>query len=159
MATPGSEPGLLLYLAWLPKPLVGIAPGALAIVGLLAAIFHLVRHAQSRSDPSNARALAFLSASALLPIVWLGLTIHAESRYIFLPMILLIAAGAVTLTAYARRQLAGLVVLGVIAGALLVTVVKNATDGSAAGRTIRWAELAGRSPLVSVCRRRAEGAR
>jgi hypothetical protein len=100
-AYPGA--GLVQYLAWLPAPLVGIVPAAIAVIGLAGAVHRLVLAGRRREWDAGARAIALLTLPAVLLIGVLGLLQLPQGRYIFLPMVLLIIAGSGFAVAAARR--------------------------------------------------------
>ena len=85
---------LVAYAAWLPWRLAGPLPAAAATLGLAGAVRRLVHAAVQRRWSPHVRGPAFLLIVALVQVLGLG-SIHAESRYVLLPMMLLCVAGSV----------------------------------------------------------------
>ena len=78
--------GLLYYAANFLGEAAGPIIGPLAIIGLLVAAIDLAQGSRSWR--------AILAVSGTAQILWLGLTVHGEPRYIFFPLLLLAMAGA-----------------------------------------------------------------
>ena len=85
--------GLLTYARGWFGEAAGPIMGGLAIIGLAAGARDLLRGRRS-----SWRAVMALAGAG--QIVWLGLTIHAEPRYIFFPVLLLAVAGADAVAAW-----------------------------------------------------------
>jgi len=96
-ASGGDGLPLLSYAAWFPWRLIGPLGAAVAAVGIVA----VVRHAGSRGFAR------FIGVAALVPIAVLGTLVHAEPRYILVPMSLLVIAGSVELSALLSRRAPG----------------------------------------------------
>lgn len=92
-AYPGEA--LVTDLSWLPANLVGPLGAVVAILGMAATVFAIVRCARVRGWDRLGRAMAFLAVPAAIQIVILGMTILPQARYIFFPMACLMIAGCV----------------------------------------------------------------
>lgn len=116
---------LLDYVAWFPWSLLG-PPGALvATAGIIGILRSLA------STPANGverRLAKFIGLSVALQLVVLGTVIHAEPRYVLFPMILLVVAGAATLSptvdaltrsSHARRALGAVLGASMVLGAVV----------------------------------------
>ena len=111
------------YLAWFPWQLMGPLGAILAATGVVAIGRTLVRGIRTTATPQSSLHV-FVGTAVTIQFAVLGTVVHAEPRYLFLPMILLIISGAVALASPLARYLAdqrrvaiGGVMLGV--GALL----------------------------------------
>ncbi|HSM38065.1 MAG TPA: glycosyltransferase family 39 protein, partial [Candidatus Limnocylindrales bacterium] len=145
-AYPGA--GLVQYLAWLPSGLIGPVAGAVAVIGLLGGIVRLVSAARRGSWDPSARAAAFLLVPALLLIGVLGAFQLPQSRYLFLPMVLLVIAGAAAIVDVARApsQLArpaSVVVVAVLGLALVGSAVTMPARSDARAAVYEWLRDAG----------------
>lgn len=133
--TAGQLP-LVQYLVLFPWRLMGPLGAALAAVGIVTLVWSLGSVRRSGSGSFAPGPAVFLGAGALLQMAILGSVIHAEARYVFLPMILLIIAGAVG-TASAARNLRPGTAMAVFS---VVSLVVLALGG---GLTVREVRLRG----------------
>ncbi|HVE75625.1 MAG TPA: glycosyltransferase family 39 protein [Actinomycetota bacterium] len=87
--------GLWQYMRWFPSRLAGHVAGILMLAATVALLKSLRRAAGSGGalNPER-RAVLFLAIPAFLQILYLGLTHHAEERFLFFPVALLVIAGA-----------------------------------------------------------------
>jgi hypothetical protein len=121
--------GMVQYLAWLPAPLFGIVPGAIAVIGLVGAAHRLALAGLRREWEARSRAVSLLVLPALLLIGVLGLVQLPQGRYIFLPMVLLVIAGSGFVADAARKPgMAGRTVSLVLAAALGAALVGSALE-------------------------------
>ncbi|HEX6129454.1 MAG TPA: glycosyltransferase family 39 protein [Candidatus Limnocylindria bacterium] len=88
---------LVQYVAWLPGPLMGLVPAALAVLGLAGAAYRLAGAAARGRWDAGARCLALLVLPALIQVAVLGLAVLPQGRYIYFPLVLLAVAGVVVL--------------------------------------------------------------
>jgi 4-amino-4-deoxy-L-arabinose transferase-like glycosyltransferase len=127
-ATGPSAPGdgLLEYLDAFPAPLAGLLPAAFMVLGLGGWSHRLVAAVAHRSMSRRTRALTLLVVAAVFQVVVLGLTIHAEPRYVYLAVVLLVIGGSLVLTDAARaRGRLGAAVLAVAGLAAAVALAVN----------------------------------
>jgi len=112
---------LLSYAAWFPWRLIGPLGAAVAAIGIVA----IIRHAGSQAFAR------FIGVAAVVPIAVLGTLVHAEPRYLLVPMTLLVVAGSVELSALLSRRtpgralnaaLIGVAVAGLVLGAAVTAV-------------------------------------
>jgi 4-amino-4-deoxy-L-arabinose transferase-like glycosyltransferase len=118
----GTE-ALVAYLAMLPAQLMGPLAGALAVVGLIAAV------REAGSSAAEARFARFTGIAAVVPMVALVVSSHAEARYAFAPVALLAVLGATRLVAWAHRlviarpalriAVAGIAAAGLVGGSVM----------------------------------------
>jgi hypothetical protein len=87
--------GLRGYLEQLPADLAGWPAAVAAIAGLLALARHLGRSARTGGLTVRARGLVFLLLPAVAHFVLMGLAAPAETRFVLLPLALLIIAGGI----------------------------------------------------------------
>jgi hypothetical protein len=140
--------GLVQYLAWLPSTLVGIVPGAAAVLGLTAGAYHLAGAALARRWTARARAYGLLVIPAVLQIGVLGLLTLPQARYIFLAMVLLVVAGGmavVDLAAGLRSGRRAALAAAAAAAAVALTVSGLLMPGTAQTRAafLFWQRQAG----------------
>lgn len=82
--------GLIQYIKWIPEELSGRVAGTLMIIGGLFTIVSLFFH--KHLSPKNVQAL-WLGFIGVISMSLTGLLVHAEHRYVFLPIILLSGVG------------------------------------------------------------------
>lgn len=86
--------GLGTYLAGIPRAMGGFIAGAMMLAGIGAAIGTAVGARRENRWSTRERATALIAGVALADIVALGLTAHAETRYVLFPITMLIITGA-----------------------------------------------------------------
>jgi hypothetical protein len=128
--------GLVTYLREWFGPAAGPVLGGLALVGLVAGARDLL----SGRRGSWRVVMALAGAGQ---IVWLGLTIHGEPRYIFFPILLLALSGADAVAAWLGRRSPNARRLA-IAGGLTVSAVAAAVVFALTLRTVQRMEEADR---------------
>jgi hypothetical protein len=128
--------GLVTYLREWFGPTAGPVLGSLALVGLVAGARDLLSGRRG-----SWRAVMALAGAG--QIVWLGLTIHGEPRYIFFPILLLALSGADAVAAWLGRRSAN-VRRFAIAGGLTVSAVSAAVVFALTLRTVQRMEEADR---------------
>jgi hypothetical protein len=96
--------GLVRYIAWWPYVLAGPIAAIFMTAGIVVAI--------GKRSP----AAAFLVIPAVLDIVFIGVTEHADRRFIFFPVALLCIAGSIAITSLLNAR----VVAASVVGAALV---------------------------------------
>jgi 4-amino-4-deoxy-L-arabinose transferase-like glycosyltransferase len=140
--------GLVQYLAWLPAELIGFVPGLAAVLGLVAGASHLARAVRRRGWDTRSRALGLLVIPALAQSLLLGLVALPQQRYVFLPMVLLVVAGALAAARVgAERGRPGRLAVGLVAAAGVIALLWSGVNmpSRAAGRTafMEWERRAG----------------
>lgn len=85
--------GLVDYAAMFPVELAGPAGAVVTAIGLVWALWKSGQFLFGRRDPDH-RAALFILVVVVVAVVPLGLVAHGEPRFVFLPVWLLIAAGA-----------------------------------------------------------------
>lgn len=90
-AYPGEA--LVRYVEWFPRRLAGPLAAGFMTLGLVGWAWYLLR-GRRRDHDAVGRALTLLVVPAMLQVVVIGFISHPEGRYIFLPIILLLVAGA-----------------------------------------------------------------
>ena len=128
--------GLVTYLREWFGPTAGPVLGVLALVGLVAGARDLLSGRRG-----SWRAVMALAGAG--QIVWLGLTIHGEPRYVFFPILLLSLSGADAVATWLGRTSAGLRRFA-IAGGVMVSAVVAAVVFAVTVRTIQHMEEADR---------------
>ena len=137
-ASGGDGLPLLSYAAWFPWVLIGPLGAAIALLGVVAAIWRWSASPFAR----------YIGVAALVPILVLGTLVHAEPRYLLFPMVLLVALGSVEVgraldhRSRGRGMNAALVVLAVaclvLAAAATLMEIRYRAD------TFDWKREAGR---------------
>jgi Dolichyl-phosphate-mannose-protein mannosyltransferase len=140
--------GLVQYLAWMPVELIGLVPGLAAVLGLAVGAGHLIRAAARRGWDSRARSYGLLVIPAAIHAGVLGLVALPQQRYLFLPMALLVVAGAVAVARVAvERGRVGRLAFGAVAlaGVAALTWSGITMPARADGRTafMEWERRAG----------------
>ncbi|HET6379499.1 MAG TPA: hypothetical protein VFH63_00485 [candidate division Zixibacteria bacterium] len=133
--------GLLEYLDAFPAPLAGLLPAAFMVLGLAGWVHRLAQAGRRRAVDPGARALTLLAVPALFQVVTLGLTIHAEPRYVYSAVVLLVIAGSLLVTDAARardRPGRGVLVTVGLAAAVSMAVNLVAVPQLARDRTRDW---------------------
>lgn len=81
--------GLVQYIRWLPEEIGGWPLGVLAIIGAMATpLFIALKPLRRGYMP-----LAWIGAIGIATFILTGLLVHAEARYVFFPMVLLMIVG------------------------------------------------------------------
>lgn len=112
--------GLSTYLRWFPANLAGRISGAAMLVGTGLLLVALARSLWRRTLASHDRATIFVGAVAWLSLVATGLTAHAEPRYVFLTIMLLLLLGSEAALLAARWLPRPLLLAALVAAAAVV---------------------------------------
>ena len=137
-ASGGDGLPLLSYAAWFPWVLIGPLGAAIALLGVVAAIWRW-------SESPFAR---YIGVAAFVPILVFGTLVHAEPRYLLFPMVLLIALGSVDVARALERRPRGrglgasLVALAV--GCLVLAAAATLLEIRYRADTFDWKREAGR---------------
>lgn len=116
--------GLVQYAAWLPWDLVGTVAAFVAVVGLLGGGYRLLEAGVRRRWDAGARATTLLVVPAVLHVGVLGLFQLPQARYLFLPALLLIAAGSVvTVDALRARARVGRAAAAAMGAAVVLSLL------------------------------------
>lgn len=91
--------GLIDYIRWLPSELGGWVFGITAIIGIIVTIIIIFR----KDLRQNYVSLLWIGSIGLLNFILTGLLVHAEARYVFFPMILLVGTGIAGTYCWARN--------------------------------------------------------
>jgi small basic protein len=131
---------LLQYLGWFPFQLLGPAGAAVALVGVGTILTTLLGAAIQRRVPDPFVAYMGIAVAAQLAV--LALQIHAEPRYLFVPMLLLVITGArriaVVVRPWASRRI-GLAAAAAAATMLvLVALVSTSAEVQRRGQSYDW---------------------
>jgi 4-amino-4-deoxy-L-arabinose transferase-like glycosyltransferase len=121
------------YLGWFPSALLGPLGATVAVIGV-GWILATTGFQLTRGDPDGrARLAIFVGATVLVNVAVFGTVIHAEIRYVFFPMILLVITGAACVSRNLRwiklprlgrgalATLATFVALGLVGSAVIAT--------------------------------------
>jgi 4-amino-4-deoxy-L-arabinose transferase-like glycosyltransferase len=90
-AAAGDSLAIGAYPGWLPADLVGPLGAALALLAVALAV--VAATASSVAEPFRGRVL-FLTGAAVIGLVLVAVSVHAEPRYVLFPMLLLIIVGS-----------------------------------------------------------------
>jgi hypothetical protein len=104
--------------------LAGAVPSVLMLIGAVALVARLAIRRWPSGDALT-RAMGLLVVTAVAQAAILGTLIHAESRYLFFPIILLVIGGMITVVHLALRAQAGRGALAVVVVAILATMAAN----------------------------------
>jgi len=140
------------YVRWLPFDLVGPVGAGLALLAAAMAV-RFVARPRDIDEPFRSRGL-FLAGAAGLSLLLIGLSVHAEPRYVLFPLVMLIVLGSGGLgrvvTGPTRRTWAVPLVAVVLTVAALVGLQR--TMAVVGDRSARWDWLrtAGRDIAVDA---------
>lgn len=125
--------GLADYFSLAPRALAGLLGGAAMLAGVLGGLAVLARAASRRRLDREARAVAWLAVPAGLHVIAIGIAAHAEPRFVFFPVALLLLLGAGVGFQVLRRLRPRLLGPAVLAALALLA----ATAGITARRQVR----------------------
>jgi 4-amino-4-deoxy-L-arabinose transferase-like glycosyltransferase len=143
---------LQVYMGQFPSTVAGPIAGAVAICGICAAIWRLAR---GRRIDRRMKAYLFLLLPALGAGLLLGIVALAQTRYVYVPLMLLVIAGSVAL-AGAWRRLPALLRAGSGVTALAVVMLAMLNVGSSMVAAQSASALAQRDVIVAAHRIRAD---
>lgn len=95
----GSHPaigsfGLTTFIKWLPVRLAGISGGVLIVAAGAYAVYTIAAYLHDRSNGGEeVRKTVFFIGTAVAVTVALGLTVHAEQRFLYLPLMAVLFVG------------------------------------------------------------------
>jgi hypothetical protein len=140
--------GLSTYLRWFPASLAGRVSAAAMFAGTGLLLVALARSLWRRTPGNRDRATIFVGMVAWLSIVATGLTAHAEPRYVFLGIMLLLLLGSEA-ALLAARWLPRPLLLATLVAVAAVVVWQGAT-GYRDARDARDDLAAARQVLVDA---------
>jgi len=137
-AASGGAIPLADYLGWLPFDLVGPIGAGLAVLAAAMSVWLIARR-RDADEPFRGRGL-FVAASAGMSLVLVGVTVHAEPRYVVFPLVLLVMLGSAGVARFATAPGRRRWIVPAVGTALAIAVVVGAVRTTAVvdDRSARW---------------------
>jgi Dolichyl-phosphate-mannose-protein mannosyltransferase len=145
-AVGGGGGGLADYAGWIPEHLAGTFGAVVIVAGVVYTIMIVLRARDDARNGAEARTAVFLTLTALVTTVLLGLFTHGEPRFVYLPLMALLLVGA---RAAVMLLAATPVVPRRIAIGVLAVVVAYALASGAAGMHNRMAGITGSRDVLA----------